>query len=379
MSDNIPFALQEEIMKRLPTKSLLRFRTVSKAWKSLIDSSRFVVDYSVNHTHQHHLLVRYSPPIGLGQKYVSIVDDEIFPEHKCSLPDPASEGVGLTIVGSCQGLFCIYTFSSGEYGRSLIYTASIWNPSIRKTVAIDVSHVSHVLDPDSDIVFGFGVCPHTGDPKLVKVNFRKSKRNLDSITFTPWQVEVYTLSSQVWRSIPTINQPRNSVQLLWDQVVIDGLIYWLAIDGRTTGFPGYNMIVSFDMTSEKFMEVSLPATLAHAHDRRVVISKLKESLVAVELVREAEKRVYSVWMMEDGVPNSFTKLFTINLPDVSIQRVLGIRKNDEPIFATRPDDNAHDVFIHELHSEHISYTRISGHGTLYSAGSYMETLLLLDH
>ncbi|KAJ0549044.1 putative F-box domain-containing protein [Helianthus annuus] len=330
MSDNIPFALQEEIMKRLPTKSLLRFRTVSKAWKSLIDSSRFVVDYSVNHTHQHHLLVRYSPPIG-------------------------------------------------EYGRSLIYTASIWNPSIRKTVAIDVSHVSHVLDPDSDIVFGFGVCPHTGDPKLVKVNFRKSKRNLDSITFTPWQVEVYTLSSQVWRSIPTINQPRNSVQLLWDQVVIDGLIYWLAIDGRTTGFPGYNMIVSFDMTSEKFMEVSLPATLAHAHDRRVVISKLKESLVAVELVREAEKRVYSVWMMEDGVPNSFTKLFTINLPDVSIQRVLGIRKNDEPIFATRPDDNAHDVFIHELHSEHISYTRISGHGTLYSAGSYMETLLLLDH
>ncbi|XP_021974318.1 putative F-box protein At5g50220 [Helianthus annuus] len=301
MSDHIPFALQEEIMKRLPTKSLLRFRTVSKAWKSLIDSSRFVVDYSVNHTHQHHLLVRYSPPIGLGQKYVSIVDDEIFPEHKCSLPDPASEGVGLTI-------------------------------KIRKSVAIDVPQVSHVLDPDSDIVFGFGVCPHTGDPKLVKV-------------------------------------------------VIDGFIYWLAIDGRTTGFLGYNMIVSFDMTSEKFMEVSLPATLAQAHapNKTVVISKLKESLVAVELVREAEKRVYGVWMMEDGVPNSFTKLFTINLPDVSIQRVLGIRKNDEPIFATRPDDNAHDVFIHELHSEHISYTRISGNGTLYSAGSYMETLLLLDH
>ncbi|KAM0044988.1 putative F-box domain-containing protein [Helianthus debilis subsp. tardiflorus] len=380
MSDNIPFALQEEIMKRLPTKSLLRFRTVSKAWKSLIDSSRFVVDYSLNHTHQHHLLVRYSPPIGLGRKYVSIVDDETFPEHKCSLPDPASEGVGLTIVGSCQGLFCIYTISAGEPGI-LIYTASIWNPSIRKLVAIDVPQVSRVLDPDSDIVFGFGVCPHTGDPKLVKVNFRKSKRNLDSITFTPWQVEVYTLSSQVWRSTATINQPRNSVQLLWDQVVIDGFIYWLAIDGRTTGFLGYNMIVSFDMTSEKFMEVSLPATLAQAHapNKTVVISKLKESLVAVELVREAEKRVYGVWMMEDGVPNSFTKLFTINLPDVSIQRVLGIRKNDEPIFATRPDDNAHDVFIHELHSEHISYTRISGHGTLYSAGSYMETLLLLDH
>ncbi|GKC32224.1 putative F-box domain-containing protein [Tanacetum coccineum] len=33
----IPFKIQEEIMKRLPIKSLARFRTVSKSWKSLID------------------------------------------------------------------------------------------------------------------------------------------------------------------------------------------------------------------------------------------------------------------------------------------------------------------------------------------------------
>ncbi|KAK9077307.1 hypothetical protein SSX86_005644 [Deinandra increscens subsp. villosa] len=46
MSDNIPFELQLEIIKRLPVEPLLRFRSVSKTWKSLIDSSDFTADYA---------------------------------------------------------------------------------------------------------------------------------------------------------------------------------------------------------------------------------------------------------------------------------------------------------------------------------------------
>ncbi|KAJ0818201.1 putative F-box domain-containing protein [Helianthus annuus] len=45
MSDNVPFEIQEEIIKRLPVKSLIRFRSVSKSWKSLIDSSNFITHY----------------------------------------------------------------------------------------------------------------------------------------------------------------------------------------------------------------------------------------------------------------------------------------------------------------------------------------------
>ncbi|KAF5797279.1 putative F-box domain-containing protein [Helianthus annuus] len=251
MSDYIPFAILEEIMKRLPTKSLLRFRTVSKAWKSLIDSSQFVVDYSVNHTHQHHLLVSYSPVESVEQKYVSIVDDETFPKQKCSLPDPAGSGPRL--------------LDPHEPGR-IIKTAVLWNPSIRKSVAIDLPYDLH---RNSVMIIGFGVCPQTSDPKLVKINSTYSMPDLDTIIYSPWQVEVYTLSSQAWRSIPTINQPRNSISLKPNQVVIDGFIYWHALDlvsvsMMTTRFEGYNLIVSFDMTSEEFMEVSLPDSLARA-------------------------------------------------------------------------------------------------------------------
>ncbi|CAH8345167.1 unnamed protein product [Eruca vesicaria subsp. sativa] len=41
----VPFDLEEEIMSRLPGKSLMRFLCVSKTWSSLIRSQRFVASY----------------------------------------------------------------------------------------------------------------------------------------------------------------------------------------------------------------------------------------------------------------------------------------------------------------------------------------------
>ncbi|KAJ0555284.1 putative F-box domain-containing protein [Helianthus annuus] len=183
MSDFIPFALQEEIMKKLPTRSLLRFRTVSKQWKSLIDSSQFVVDYRLNRTHPQHLLLSYTLEVDFQeQNYVSIVNDETFQEHKCSLPAPIPHLGGPAILGSSQGLFFIYSLHVDPHDfRRIMYTAVLWNPSIRKTVAIPF-----VLERDSNVAVGFGVCPHTSDPKLVKISYFYGMLELDDvITFTP--------------------------------------------------------------------------------------------------------------------------------------------------------------------------------------------------
>uniref|UniRef100_A0A251U1I1 Putative F-box domain-containing protein n=1 Tax=Helianthus annuus TaxID=4232 RepID=A0A251U1I1_HELAN len=67
MSDNIPFELQSEIMKRLPAESLIRFRSVCKSWKSLIHSSDFIAGYRG----QQHLIV--SPFSLLLMKHTSKV------------------------------------------------------------------------------------------------------------------------------------------------------------------------------------------------------------------------------------------------------------------------------------------------------------------
>ncbi|GJZ91674.1 putative F-box domain-containing protein [Tanacetum coccineum] len=89
MSDNIPLDIQAEIIKSLPVESLIRFRLVSKRWKSLIGSSKFIADYQ-KHKRHHHLLVRLKSSHNFDEKYVSIVDDDTFPQHKFSLTVPPS-------------------------------------------------------------------------------------------------------------------------------------------------------------------------------------------------------------------------------------------------------------------------------------------------
>ncbi|CAH1435477.1 unnamed protein product [Lactuca virosa] len=82
MSDQIPFHIQEDIIKRLPVKLLIQFRSVSKAWKSLIDSSEFIAAHSALHTHPQHLLVKYEDLVETEDKYVAFIDDECYLQQR---------------------------------------------------------------------------------------------------------------------------------------------------------------------------------------------------------------------------------------------------------------------------------------------------------
>ena len=78
MSNNIPLEIQLEIIKKAPdVKSLVRFRSVSKPWKSFIDSPVFVAAYGARDTQPHSLLLRYRDNVNPREiKYVYFVDDE---------------------------------------------------------------------------------------------------------------------------------------------------------------------------------------------------------------------------------------------------------------------------------------------------------------
>nr|GEX85505.1 retrovirus-related Pol polyprotein from transposon TNT 1-94 [Tanacetum cinerariifolium] len=103
------------------------------------------------------------------------------------------------ILGSSQGLFCLYGNHVGTQSYSGTETAAIWNPAIRKLV--DIGQLPHV-DENMNVTVGFGVCPHTLDPKIVTVSI---PRVLTENTGT-WQVEVFRLSLGAWTSL-SINLP----------------------------------------------------------------------------------------------------------------------------------------------------------------------------
>ncbi|MFS8015819.1 putative F-box domain-containing protein [Helianthus anomalus] len=281
MSDHIPFEIQSEIMNMLPAKSLIRFRSVCKSWKSLIESSDFITGYSGQHQH---LLVRY---IECEPDYVSIiVDDDTFPRQKVSVTVPRS-------------LICLNIIE--QLAPLTACCAAVVLPNV----------------PDNQIygtVLGFWVCGETNDPKIVKINCMKDLWGVEDVAYVPWQVEVFTLSTGAWRSPYSSILPRNSIRFSESQVVVDGVIYWLGCDRIAVDdarFRSYNLIISFDTTSEEFGEVNLPDSLAQFR-ASLSLYKLRESLVMIEHHYGANDLVYLVWIMEDGVPRTFAKLFTIN-------------------------------------------------------------------
>ncbi|GJR11107.1 putative F-box domain-containing protein [Tanacetum coccineum] len=142
-----------------------------------------------------------------------------------------------------------------------------------------------------------------------------------------------------------------------------------------------NMIMSFDLTSNEFTELYLPDSLSDYYETSFKITKIKESLVVLEWKYMAAKRVYGVWMMENGNPKSFTKLYTIDSPDgSSIREVHGFSKSGKPIIVTKKYSYEPDsLSVYEPYTKDINTIGIPGKRGIRFAISYMETLVLLDH
>lgn len=74
----MPFDMQIEIIKRIRIESVIPFRSVSKQWKSLIDSSEFITNFTFRpqHTQHHNLLLAYQAALNYKKQIVLIVNND---------------------------------------------------------------------------------------------------------------------------------------------------------------------------------------------------------------------------------------------------------------------------------------------------------------
>ncbi|XP_071717873.1 F-box only protein 8-like [Rutidosis leptorrhynchoides] len=348
MSNYMPSDIQIKIFCHLPIKSLIRFRSVSKEWKSLIDSSEFNSDYIVRQTQRPRLLLRvktrYVADDPERGKYCWIVDDDdSFPQHKISMTYPTSVkrlsniNDEVKLVGYSHGLLCFTGYYLGE-DDDFFNRYVIWNPSIRKSVSIDALYYEHVH-------VGFGVCPNSLDPKIVRINMFDVPYDchLELVNIV-WRVEVFTLSGGVWRS-PLIKLPRKWFNISLDRetpIVINGFIYWCADVGKERS--------------------------------KIYGNILRDSLGAVQSERNGSKEVHNVWIM-DHVSKLFTKLFSITLPERCY--VVGFRDNDQLIIGMINEKRGiYELVAYEPNSNQVNDLGL--YVTCSSLTSYTESLLLLN-
>ncbi|KAE9456097.1 hypothetical protein C3L33_11973, partial [Rhododendron williamsianum] len=281
MSDYIPTELLADILVRLPVQSLIRFTSVCKSWYSLITSPSFITKH-LNHssTNTKNLLVKASNFDEKKERYLLCRGDEKFSDEFSELEFPLSTPFGHnTILGSCNGLLCMVNFDSSQ-------GVTLWNPSIKKSVTLPMPSL-----PQSSrrrLVLGFGAHPKTHEYMVVFIVYEMA--DVMQRKF-PSNVLLYTQGAGSWRSIPSVGHPHCLACDDWFPAFVNGSVHWIALDMRAFDDGIRSLIVLFNMGSQAFSVVMMPAAL-------VAVVSTRHLLQACSLLHSAEFMEYALLFRE---------------------------------------------------------------------------------
>uniref|UniRef100_A0A2N9HXQ6 F-box domain-containing protein n=1 Tax=Fagus sylvatica TaxID=28930 RepID=A0A2N9HXQ6_FAGSY len=248
MSDNngsydfLPVEIANDILLRLPTKSLITCICVCKTWKSLIQNPTFISTHlhlSINNNNNHHLLFGFGSWPQESYALHNDDDDDCTQHTRFDFPLLVPE-LGplngyLSLVGTCNGLICFFN----ELSSYEIDTFFLWNPCVRRFVILPSPNVT--LRTHGELVrfigFGFGFDAKTKDYKVVRLVTYWDNPNIPSDRPV---VEVYSLAT--WR-------------------MENGCCF--ASHMRTGAYDAHYFILAFDLGDEVFREILLPEELSY--------------------------------------------------------------------------------------------------------------------
>ncbi|XP_027165924.1 F-box/kelch-repeat protein At3g23880-like [Coffea eugenioides] len=269
---HLPPELIFDILLRLPIKSLLRFRCVSKSWNSLISSPEFIKTHlkKTSNARNTKLIfssfkgvpdldyltecnldsVLYSPTIEAINMVTHMVASSMTEATTIQPPKEKS----IEILGSCNGLVCIamqdirfWPFDSDSTPDRRLF---LWNPSIRKYWKLPHFGNSGVA------AYGFGYDELHDDYKLMAF-FRASPfENAEGQV-----VEIYSQRTNSWkRNEYSINYP---IWQLKGGCFVGGKLHWNANfrpeeEDRYRPRKVVGKIVSFDLAHETCGVIEFP-------------------------------------------------------------------------------------------------------------------------
>ncbi|XP_019159140.1 PREDICTED: F-box/kelch-repeat protein At3g23880-like isoform X2 [Ipomoea nil] len=375
MSDHhhFPEELLIEILKRLPVKSLLRFTAVSKSWYFIITSPAFISAHRRHHRNGNSatnllLLRRYDKSYN-EEKY-SVLDDTdhqlLTLDNSFQLSFPISCGIGyFRTVGFYNGVFCL----SDDYFSDW-HTVTLWNPSIRKLRALPCPSIRPAYP--FRFVLGFGASPLSDDDlKVVRVVYERKGVHLDECRIPP-EVEIYSLSTGLWKRITAIGVNYYMVDYTWTQAFVNGAVHWIGyklLENKSI----QSSIAVFTMADELFDEIMLPDELASENPSNLSMMVFEEFVAVVKYSRRIQGGSCELWIMKEyGVVDSWTRLHTIELVG-GMEKIVGFRKNGEILLST----NKSELVSYCPNTRVVNDLGISGNSRSFYVDKYLEYLVLL--
>ncbi|XP_030963632.1 F-box/kelch-repeat protein At3g23880-like [Quercus lobata] len=370
MSDYLPEEVVLEILHRLPVKSLIRFRCVSKSWNSLITTSAFIKSHLTRSLSlsSDKLIVRQcvNKPYPFVEHYKLIDDtndsssDQI--QH-IDFPLRCSRFIcHFNLIGSVNGLFSLF-----EEDRFVI-----WNPSIRKFITLP----KPCIRVKSVVHEAFGFDPRTNDYKVVRIAFPRRTQSSEMAKIP--LVEIYSLNEGSWRITSAGNSFSPGFSFVdrgRPSASLNGAVHFVVRDWDNKSDPS---VLSFDLGDEVFRMISVPngafSTSDYVHTS-VIGGSLSLLCHDSYTYGHAVNNCCSIWVMKEyGVVDSWTKQFTVNLNGGLL---LGLQKNGNMLVETKLPLHC-EISSYDPKSKQVKNLGICGMSYTFFVDNYMENLVLLD-
>ncbi|XP_055962125.1 F-box protein CPR1-like [Mercurialis annua] len=301
---NLPLEMIADILRRLPPKNLLCCRSVSKPWRSLIDSPTFIY---LHLSHSLHTASNLSIILKNSELYSLSFDSP----HRIKLLDHPlmCYNHSIKILGSCNGLLCI---------SNIVDDIALWNPSIRTYRVLPYLPVElkryFGMCSCRVSVFGFGYDCVFHDYKVVRI---AQFSGVDRKSFES-EVKVFSLRKNFWRRIA--DMPYCVLYPGENGVYANGALHWLV--SRSPDFDVANIIVALDLGVEGYKEVPQPEFADVQF--KTEIGALRGCLC---LLANFHYERVDVWVMKEYmVKESWRKLISI-----ASQEVIGTLRSLKPL------------------------------------------------
>ena len=391
---DLPQDVVQNILSRLPAKSIMRFRCVNKSiWSALFQNPTFIA--------KHHSFQSQNNPTFVIKRRDNIIQKALISLHpnldsdsgvellnlddmpffKGDMKEEEEERLDILGDRSINGIICLYNYPwRYQPPCDHLFRIVLWNPAIREFKLLPTnpvhcpSHVRHVFDG-----CGFGYDHKSNDYKVVRIGIF-----WDFTPYVDWNgngyycpplVEVYTLSTDSWRQIDAVFDASIHDCVRNSQFYLNGAYHWYgSIAGKHS-----DAIVSFDMTEEVFRIIRLPdldENNVSALDKNAIwreYSVLNNciAMIVYDIQETVTEKIFDIWVMRQyGVKESWTKQFVIG-PLSGIQNPLQFTLNDELLMV------AHDgqLVSYNLNAQEIKSLQVRGLLNATQAIDYKESLV----
>ncbi|KAG2300918.1 hypothetical protein Bca52824_037390 [Brassica carinata] len=293
----LPHDVVELILERLPVDSLLRFKSISKKWKSTIESGRFQEAQSIRRRQS-----RGPDVLCVSLKYSDDYDEEDTDAQRIVLGSSIVSTVSFPTSGSmfchgsCDGLICFYSLVE-------LRVSVVVNPATRYQRSFPLSNYEQLLkeifySPTPGLGFGKDKVKGTYKPVYL---YNSSEFSLDNVT----TCEVFDFSIDAWRYVIPASPYR--IRPYQKPVYFDGSLYWLTECEETK-------VLSLDLHTETF-KVICKAPFAHARKRFDVFLSILDNRLCVSRRKWPTQVIW--WLDSSDGSKTWKKMCTLDLTKTS--------------------------------------------------------------